>query len=126
MIEKMGDIVKRTYEALRNGAEGHTVREIVPVKNGFDRAKYDEQKFLRNEVASWRLFKRFNSDWFIDRHGSMLHVSGYLIPHVRVDEDDWILHLMGKVWFDANTFVPAYFAALKRHGNHTVNVRTAY
>lgn len=123
----MGNIVKRTYDALRIGAGGRIVSEIKPVKDGFDRAKFDERKFLINEVgSSWRLFKRYNSDWFMDNYGSLLHVSGYLIPHVRVDEDDWLLHLMGKVWFDANTFIPAYLTALKRHGVNTVNIRTAY
>ena len=53
-------------------------------------------------------------------------MSGYQIGAGRLSEPDWILHLEEKIWFDANTFMPAYFAALRMTGRSSITIKTAY
>lgn len=69
-------------------------------------------------------FHRFNADWFLDSKGNMCHNRGYDIAANRLSESDWLSHLMEKVWFDANTFLPAYFEACRRAGIEklTINI----
>lgn len=71
-------------------------------------------------------YEKFNSDWYIDKIGNMNHVSDYPIDANRLTEDDWFLHLMEKSWFDANTFLPAYFEALRRAGYKSFNQIVKY
>lgn len=71
-------------------------------------------------------YKEFNRDWYLSHDGAMLHTNGYPISAIQITEDDWLLHLMEKTWFDANTFLPAYFEALRRKGIKSVTIKTAY
>lgn len=49
--------------------------------------------------------------------GSMIFQNFYRIDSELLEESNWILHLMlTKNWFDANTFIPAYFEACKGAG----------
>lgn len=102
---------------------------IEPIKDGFDRTGNSDIKFLRQEIgeavnfADWA---RINSDWFVSVRGGMLHMSGYYIEPERLDEEDWVLHLQEKCWFDANTFLPAYFFANTLQGRRVVSVQTTY
>lgn len=72
-------------------------------------------------------YEQFNEDWALSPEGDMsFHNDRYYISHDRLKEDDWILHLMGKGWFDANTFLPAYFEACRRNGIKVVKIRIQY
>lgn len=81
-----------------------------------------------NEMTSWfgspkEDWHKFNEDWWIDVRGDMYQVrEEYDIVADRLDEGDWIRHLMTKAWFDANTFLPAYFEACKRAGISKVTI----
>ncbi len=69
----------------------------------------------------------FNEDWFLSPKGDMYESHGrYEIGAYSLKDDDWILHLMDKTWFDANTFIPAYFAACQKAGIKLVEIRTSY
>jgi len=69
----------------------------------------------------------YNDDWFIGADGTMRNAwSGYEIDGDRLSEDDWILHCMTKRWFDANTFLPAYFEACRTIGLKVVPMRISY
>lgn len=66
-------------------------------------------------------------EWVITVSNDLKHTgTNYLIPADRLTEEDWILHLMEKRWFDLNTFIPAYFEALRRAGHKSVEVATTY
>lgn len=118
-IHRLSELIARA-EAKKD----KITHRIRPVRDKFDRATGRDVEFLKYETGfSWRMWQRFNRDWFLDRSGSMLHCSGYMIPNIRVNEGDWVLHLMAKVWFDANTFLPAWMEALRRHGDETVLLR---
>ena len=72
-------------------------------------------------------YEQFNEDWQLSERGDMcFHNSRYYIDADRLKESDWIIHLMGKVWFDANTFLPAYFEACRRAGIKKVTITTIY
>ena len=105
-----------------------SLHEIRPEVRSYDRARKDPDAFLRNEVGSCNTsrWQRFNSHWFISKAGDLLHVSGYQIGAGRLSEPDWILHLEEKIWFDANTFMPAYFAALRMTDRSSITIKTAY
>lgn len=60
-------------------------------------------------------YKVFNSDWLTDDEGYMMHrKTGWEIMAKRDlgNLERKIEHLMQKTWFDANTFLPAYFHAV--------------
>ena len=72
-------------------------------------------------------YEKYNEDWCLTADGDMYNVrTDYEIGSDRLNEDDWILHLMQKRWFDANTFIPAYFEACRRKGIPVVMIRTYY
>lgn len=71
-------------------------------------------------------FEPFNEDWFLSPEGDMLNASEYYIPSDRLGEDDWILHCMGRNWFDANTYLPAFFEACRRAKIKVVKMRIDY
>lgn len=80
------------------------------------------------EAEEWGLrnIEYFNEDWAISEDGDLLGLGYYLISSYRLNEGNWLLHLMGKVWFDANTFIPAYFEACRRAGLKSVKVTIDY
>lgn len=71
-------------------------------------------------------YKHVNADWLLTESGDMWHVTDYFIEHERLDEDDWFIHLMGKTWFDANTFMPAYIEACRRNNIKEITFRMRY
>lgn len=88
---------------------------IVPIKKGIRREENHND---------WDLY---NEDWFISPNGDMYASFGrYTIEAIRLKEEDWIIHLMEKKWFDANTFIPAYFEACKRAKIKEVTIQTFY
>lgn len=95
-------------------------RPIVDMKGG-DAAYID---FVRQEDGVE--IERYNRDWLLSRQGDMYCNNDYDIPASRLTEDDWLLHLMEKGWFDANTFIPAYFEALRRANIKIVTIRVEY
>lgn len=68
----------------------------------------------------------FNKDWWLSPTGDMVHVCGYSIYDYQLAEDDWLLHLMEKGWFDANTFLLAYFEACHRANIKMIKIKTQY
>ena len=82
-----------------------------------------EIKLEENYPEMWEEQK----DWEISKQGDLTHIKrDYYISHDRLSEDDWLLHLITKGWFDANTFLPAYFEACKRAGIKEVTIKTTY
>ena len=73
-----------------------------------------------------RGYAMFNEDWALSKKGDMRGNGCYDIISERLEEGDWILHLMEKMWFDANTFLPAYFEACRRAGIKQVTITTFY
>ena len=65
-------------------------------------------------------FVRYNRQWCLSADGDMA-CGNYFIDKERLAEN-WIGHMMGKKWFDANTFIPAYVEACRRAGVRQVNI----
>lgn len=62
--------------------------------------------------------------WEILSNGDLLNSENqYTIPADRLDETDWIPHLMTKSWMEGkwNEFIPAYVKALELTGNATLS-----
>lgn len=72
------------------------------------------------------VFEQYNSEWWLSEAGDMYGGYYSFINADRLDEQDWLLHLMGKKWFDANTFLPAYMEACRRAGLREVKIITQY
>ena len=68
----------------------------------------------------------YNKDWEISPKGDLVGWGYYWITSDRLNENDWILHLMEKAAFDANTFIPAYFEACRRAGIKEITIITHY
>lgn len=69
-------------------------------------------------------YEEFNTDWFLSPSGDMIcRRGGYKIDHTCLALTNWAEHLMEKRWFDANTFLPAYFAACRRAGVNGVIIQ---
>ena len=75
----------------------------------------------------------FREAWDVDEDGTMtsqpveiMHGGGYVIDGDRLTDADWILHMMEKSWVRMDTFIPAYFYALKQRGVQTVTIDTYY
>lgn len=98
------------------------VGEHVSLRTGDSDETYAD--FVQDEDGVG--IERYNRDRFLSSHGDMYHNSDYTISASQLADDDWILHLMEKYWFDANTFIPAYFEAVRRTGKKTVTIRVKY
>ena len=48
--------------------------------------------------------------WYDERFGRF---KGYVIERKKLEECDWIEHMVGKVWITPLAFVEAYYAALR-------------
>lgn len=85
------------------------------------------KKFCWSRCERPKGYEEYNSDWFISPDGDMMNArSCYVIGSDVLDHDDWILLLTVKRWFDANTFLPAYFEACRRKGLKVVQMRIDY
>lgn len=68
---------------------------------------------VQNAVPAWKEQK----DWTISTEGELHHGKmNYTIEASRLNEKNWILHMMEKSWVNLNTFMPAYFEACRRAG----------
>lgn len=93
------------------------VHTIVPYNKRKGRVKSDCP-------PSWQ---EYNDDWFISEMGDLRNAwTDYEIAYSRLGEDDWLLHLTSRDWFDANTFLPAYMEACRRRGCKVVQMRVSY
>lgn len=71
----------------------------------------DTRKALLAKRAKWQ------EVWNVSKGGDLCNKeNGYLITSEQLAKKNWFLHLADKVWFDANTFIPAYFEACRRAG----------
>ena len=83
------------------------------------------QKERRRDIPPG--YEDFNNDWFLSPRGDMCNAwTNYEIFDYNLAQNDLIIHLMEKNWFDANTFLPAYFEACKRCGIQHLQIRTFY
>lgn len=74
-----------------------------------------------------RGYEVFNEDWYLSTKGDMINAwNGYPILHQQLSQKNLVLHLMDKVWFDANTFLPVFFEACRRKGMDTVELLVSY
>ena len=105
-------------EELRNAPNPYV--EIIP-----------DKRHLRccppmEEDCGGVVFEQYNSEWWLSEAGDMYGGYYSFINAERLNEQDWLLHLMGKKWFDANTFLPAYMEACRRAGLREVKIITRY
>jgi hypothetical protein len=117
------DLKQPTQEEIKADMKKHTEdsKTITPARAGL---KFHTPA---EEDCGGENFELYNKDWFMSEHGDMCFAYfGYFIDAHRLGEGDWFLHLMGKKWFDANTFLPAYFEACERAGIKEVKVRISY
>lgn len=56
-------------------------------------------------------------DWVVCENGDMINAKNhnYKIPGDRLHESKWISHMNEKSWIDMNTFIDAYFYALRKY-----------
>ena len=72
-------------------------------------------------------YRAYNDDWLLTDNGDMMNsLSNYEIANYDLDREDLLLHLSYKRWFDANTFIPAWFEACSRKGMSVVQLRVRY
>ncbi len=91
--------------------------------------KPDWDKIVKRTVPyiDLKVDTELKTDWIITPEGDLLHPSNdYIIEADRLEEDDWVLHLMTKGWMDFNTFLPVYFKALKNRGIKKLLIKTTY
>lgn len=74
------------------------------------------------------IISEFSKDWEVKTDGTMISKlkPHYTISGNRLTEKDWIKHLLEKGWVDMNTFIPAYFYALKMIGKKEVLITANY
>ena len=109
--------IEGILEALRKGAI--TIPGIKP----------DWDKIVKRQVPYLDLHvdTDLKPDWIITPEGDLLRPSNdYLIEADRLEEDDWMLHLMTKDWMDFNTFLPVYFKALNNKGAKKIQIKITY
>lgn len=86
-----------------------------------------DKKFYPVCVQCPESWTEFNEDWIIGMDGHLVSTrSGYDIVADELGKGHWFVHLMEKRWFDANTFLPAYFEACRRAGIKSVTIQTGY
>lgn len=87
-------------------------------------------KGLKTKIVNALPFEEVDvvPDWTVEEDGTLINKRmGYEIgPDQLRDQNDWILHLMEKPWVNLNSFIPAYFLALRRLGIKDAIVRTSY
>ena len=71
-------------------------------------------------------FEVFNEDWAVNADGDLIGWGYYFIDCNRLAEEDWFIHMMSKVQFDASTFMPAYIEACKRANIQKVTMKMFY
>lgn len=69
----------------------------------------------------------FSEDWTIcNKELVSKKQEGFSIPFSELAEKDWIKHLLTKDWIDMNTFLPAYFYALRLCGKKEISITANY
>lgn len=65
--------------------------------------------------------------WKVYQNGDIDFDNGYyFIDGSRLQDEDWIYHLLEKNWVNMNDFLPAYFQALQNVGIELIQVRSFY
>ena len=71
--------------------------------------------------------------WVIERDGSMLHVNpsrpgyyDYYIEGDRLNEGNWVTHMIEKRWVNAQEFIRAFFTACQKRGLERVTLNANY
>jgi hypothetical protein len=65
--------------------------------------------------------------WKVYQNGDIDFDNGYyFIDGSRLQDEDWIYHLLEKNWVNMNDFLPAYFQALKNIDIELIQVRSFY
>lgn len=63
----------------------------------------------------------------IEPDGSMLHEKPYYcIEGNRLEEGNWLTHMVAKNWVDAREFIRAYFTACQVRGLESVTLNPNY
>lgn len=90
---------------------------------GFDKI----QNICENNGCDCNGATVINEDWIVTKVGDILSTKrGYGIYDNQLKKDDWLKHMAGKCWVNFNTFLPAYFEALRRKGLKTIKIRIDY
>ncbi len=95
--------------------------EILPCREQLDEFA---KRIATHQMLPPIGYYAYNRDWYIDDNGNLWHITDYGIEVQLLDNEDWVLHLMQHSWFDANTFIPAYFEACTRAGIQSVVMKT--
>lgn len=85
-----------------------TREELIARFRSKDRNTIRPKKEITNNQHE-RGFEVFNEDWLINEVGDLHYRHHYYPIDARDLKEELIKHLMQKKWFDANTFMPAYF-----------------
>lgn len=65
--------------------------------------------------------------WEIEPDGSMLHENPYYcIEGYRLEEGNWLTHMVAKNWVDAREFISAFFTACRVRGLESVTLNPKY
>lgn len=81
-----------------------------------------------SKASRYNIIDDFSKDWEVEPDGtiiSKLHPF-YAISGEQLKNKDWIKHLLEKKWVDMNTFIPAYFYALKMIGQKEILITANY
>ena len=110
---------KDLHEAVMKIMEKHTEKEnhLIDLSKECGNTTLDDKvKCIKN---------RANNKWQIENGGDLVN-NDYVIERERLDEDDWILHMLSKGWCDMNDFIPRYFEALESKGIKGLKIRIVY
>lgn len=61
--------------------------------------------------------------WTVNKEGDIVFDGYYHIQKDRLQEIDWIIHLMDKTWFDFNEFMPIYMQAHFNAGIKEIKIK---
>ena len=112
----------------RKAAEAAHVSNNTKVHNPNECTKQTYEKCCVNLSVENEKTKEFSKDWEVERNGTMVSKVRpyYIIDNDRLTEKDWIVHMLDKGWVDMNTFIPAYFYALKIRGISELRITIDY
>lgn len=114
--------VKPNNKGLKGG-----LKKSSQIIRGSDLLKMAEESLVDVSVLN-KLTDDFSKDWIVDEDGTMTSKQKpwYIIEGSRLTQKDWIKHLLEKGWVDMNTFIPAYFYALKIIGKKEISITVNY
>ena len=112
----------------KKAAEAALLTDVANVHNQNDMTKETYKKFLVDLSAEIDKTEEFLKDWEVERDGTMVSkvMPYYVISSDTLTEEDWIAHMLSKELVDMNTFIPAYFYALKKRGIRELRITVDY